>query len=183
MAESRPHRNRRDAYHLHVELEREYEPLSKKNKPNTLSSVSKANHRLQGNKNLDLWVDGRLYPKNPLQNSTPPFKDITTLLNFVGEGYNGLLGYTHHLEASSNVLKLERDLLEKENNHLKQRMEQYVQKLRGQKETILVLEKQKEKLRLKQTSLGLRKRERKLRDYQQLKLKSGGIKKRIHAVK
>lgn len=183
MVEPRARRNRRDTYNLHIELEREYEPLSKRNKTNYLSTTSKEMFRMQGKKNIDLWIDGRLYPKDPFRNSTPPFKDITSLLNFAGDGHNGLLGYTEHLEAASNALRLERDLFEKENIYLKKTMDQCVQRISSDKETILGLEKQKEELRFKQTALGLRKREKKLQKYEQMKLGGGGIKKRIHAIK
>ena len=150
----------RDMYNLHIKLEREYEPLSKRNKINFLPTISKEMFRMQGKKNIDLWIDGRLYPKDPITNSTPPFKDITSLLNFAGNGYNGLLGYTQHLEATSNALTLERDLFEKENICLRKTMDQYVQTFLSDKETILGLEKQKDELRLKQTALGLRKRKK-----------------------
>lgn len=183
IVETRARRNRRDMYNLHIELERDYEPLSKRNKTNTLSAVSKDMLRMQGRKNLDLWVDGRLYPKNPFTNSTPPFKDITSLLNFTGDNFNGLLGYTQSLEASSSVFKLEKDLLEKENICLKKTVEQSMRKILGDKETIAGLEKQRDDLRLKQTSLGLHKREKKLQKYEEMKLGGGGIKKRIHAIR
>ena len=87
------------------------------------------------------------------------------------------------MEVKSNALKLERDLFKKENIYLKKTMDQCVQRISSDKETILGLEKQKEELRFKQTALGLRKREKKLQKYEQMKLGGGGIKKRIHAIK
>lgn len=170
-------------YNLHIEIKRDYEPLSKINKNIFLPAISREMFRMQGKKNIDLWIDGRLYPKDPITNSTPPFKDITSLLHFARNGYNGLLGYTQHLEATSNALTLERDLFEKENTCLRKTMDQYVQTFLSDKETILGLEKQKDELRLKQIALGLRKRKKKLQKYEQMKLGGGGIKKRIHAIK
>ena len=105
------------------------------------------------------------------------------MLNFAGDGYTGLLGYTQSLEASCSVFKLERDLFEQENIYLKKNVEQSMRKILANKENIARLEKQRNDLRLKQTALGLRKREKKLQKYKQMKLRGGGIKKRIHAIK
>ena len=76
---------RPDVYHLHVELNWDYEPLCKRNKPNIISEALKNSYRLQGHKNIDLWVDGKLYPVDSLRKSTPPFKNVTSLLQFVGD--------------------------------------------------------------------------------------------------
>ena len=73
-------RCRPDVYHLHVELNRDYEPLCKRNKPNIISEALKNSYRFQDHKNIDLWVDGKLYPVDSLRKSTPPFKDVTLLL-------------------------------------------------------------------------------------------------------
>ena len=99
-------------------------------------------------------INGRLYPKDPFQKSTPLFKDITSLLNFVGDGHNGLLGYTQILEASSSTLKLERDLIKRENILLKTTAKQSMEKILSDKETISQPEKQRDNLILKQKKLG-----------------------------
>ena len=132
-------RCRPDVYHLHIEVHRDYERLCKRNRPNIISNISKENYRLQGSKNIDLWVDGKLYPVDPLRKSTPPFIDVTSLLNFVRDGYAGLLGYTLNLQAQHGIIKLERDLMERENINLKNTIEQYAQKLCTTNETILEL--------------------------------------------
>ena len=157
--------------------------MGKKNKPSTVSFADKENLRSQGAKNIDLWVDGRMYPKHPLENSTPPFEDVTSLIGFVRNGEHGLLGYTKHLETASHVNRLERDLLEKQNAELKECVHQREQKIKMQLETIALLKKQRDEARMKQTTLGLRKRQYKLRNIQDLKVGCGGIKKRVQAVK
>ncbi len=172
-----------NVYHLHVELQRDYERLCKRNKPSVISNASKDIFRIQGYKNIDLWVDGTLYPIDPLRKSTPPFKDVTSLLHFVGDGYGGLLGYTKSLEAHSDIVRLERDFLERENIQLKYTIEQYARKLCTTNEAIQELQKKINALRYKQTAMGYRKREKKLRAIGQLKTGAGGIKKRIHAIR
>lgn len=173
-------RNRKDVYHLHIDLSREYEPLCKKNKEHTISEASKENLRAEGKKSVDLWVDGRMYPKHPITGSTPPFKDITSLVNYVGDGHDGLYGYTRHLAARNDILQLERDIVHKENHRFNQTVTHYAQILKGNTETITKLTQQ---LREKETALGRRQREKRLRDIEQLKVGSGGLKKRVRAIK
>lgn len=139
--------------------------------------------RLQGKKNIDLWMDGNIYPKHPASNSAPPFRDITSFVNYLGDGYRGFHGYTRHLEAVSDTLQLEKDLLAKENLQLRHTLDLCNQKLESNEKIIQDLERDKENLRQKQTLLGLRKRERKLKDIDQLKIGCGGTKKRINAIK
>lgn len=51
-----------------------------------------------GASNIDLWVDGSLYPHNPLDlERRPRFKSVSELLEFTGEGKKGLLGYIESL--------------------------------------------------------------------------------------
>ena len=60
-------------YHLHVELTREYEPAQKKIKPKQYTFLDYENMRVQDKKRLDIWCEGRIYPKNPTTNTTPCF--------------------------------------------------------------------------------------------------------------
>ena len=57
---------KRDVYHLHIELDREYEPIHKRAKVNTISSSDIHTLRYEGKKHLDIWSDGKLYPVDPL---------------------------------------------------------------------------------------------------------------------
>lgn len=50
-----------------------------------------------GASNIDLWVDGSIYPHNPVDNKRPHFRSVSQLLEFVAEGNNGLLGYIERL--------------------------------------------------------------------------------------
>ena len=71
-------------YHLHIDLDEEYEPLQNKNMC------------LRKN-NVYLWYDGSLDPTDPTSMSTPRFKNITSLLKFVGDAHDGLLDYWNYL--------------------------------------------------------------------------------------
>lgn len=49
--------------------------------------------RKAGDTNFDIWLDGSMYPVNPMTQKPPTFQDLKGLLCFVGDGANGLLGY------------------------------------------------------------------------------------------
>ena len=81
---------------LHVRILNEYAPI----KHEHLSTQEKQRRRQQGHTNLDLWVQGDLYPKDPSSHYPPSFSDISSFLQFVGEGENGLLRYCKRLSMS-----------------------------------------------------------------------------------
>lgn len=59
-----------------------------------LRDVNEANRmRMEGKKHIDLWVDGSIYPRDPLNGRYPAFTSVHDLIRFVGDGANGLLGY------------------------------------------------------------------------------------------
>ena len=167
---------KRALYHLHIELEKEYEPVRKRSKNSTVSLQDIQALRYQGKKHIDIWSDGRLYPVDPVSRTTPPFSNCTSLLRYLGDGANGLLGYTYNLASDRDILRLENQILKQENMSLLQTLEQ-------NKERISTLEKTLTSLRRKQTSLGPRQRSKKLRNIETLKRGSGGCSKRIRAVR
>lgn len=65
--------------------------------------------RRAGETSLDLWWDGSIYPVDPTTNKRPRFRSLKELLEFVGDGEQGLFGYVKHLESvsgsSSSVLR------------------------------------------------------------------------------
>lgn len=170
-------------YHLHIDLEAEYEPLQKKNRDITFTRVQKDNIRCSGKKNIDLWCDGSIYPIDPTTVSTPNFRNVTSLLKFVGDGSNGLLGYCNHLVADSyQVSNLNRSLVV-QNAHLLEQQQLCMEKVTSSKVTIEELEKQVKKTRIKNTALGWRQRCKTISNIETLKVGSGGLKKRIRAVR
>lgn len=53
--------------------------------------------RLAGNCNLDLWLDGQIYPKHPVDQTPPKFHDLKSFLCFLGDGVTGFYGYVQAL--------------------------------------------------------------------------------------
>ena len=52
--------------------------------------------RKTGETNLDLWLDGSIYPADS-SGKRPKFTDVRSLLEFIGEGEKRLLSYTSSL--------------------------------------------------------------------------------------
>ena len=88
-----PTSSHRQTCSARVSLLEEYAP-TKHTDPQNLSE-----HRAAGQKNVDLWVDGRLYPNDPVAHYHPTFHNLSTFLQFVGRGENGLLGYYKRLST------------------------------------------------------------------------------------
>ena len=109
---------KRGLYHLHIELEDEYEPIRKRNRVSEASPTTIQTMRLEGKKHLDLWIDGKLYPIDPIKRSTPPFYNFSSLMRFIGDGYGGLLGYMHNLGAERDILRLENHMLKQEKDSI-----------------------------------------------------------------
>lgn len=101
------------------------QPLKKRNKIFFLSHEQKEQRRSNGERQLDLWTNGSMYPKDPFTNTPPYFSNITNLLHFTGDCRRGLLGYAQHLEAKAMVTEQQRDFLLKERNEIKSQNEWY----------------------------------------------------------
>lgn len=85
-------------FHLHVALLMDCTPFFKKNTKaveNVVVVVTEL--RTNNHKNIDLWVDRSIYPRDPTTNLCPNFKSVTHLLIFECEGNSGLLGYCQRL--------------------------------------------------------------------------------------
>lgn len=167
---------KRKLHHLHIDIDKDYEPIRKRGKYNTLCSNDMQILRHQGKKHIDLWLDGNLYPIDPITKSVPPFSNSTSLLRFVGDGANGLLGYTYNIAGDKDLVMLENHLLKQEKSSMALAMEQ-------QREKINALQKTIKELRRKETLLGPRLRAKKLKNIESLKRGSGGCSKRIKAVR
>lgn len=57
--------------------------------------------------NIDLWVDGRLYPTDPATQLPPTFSTVKEYMEFLCEGERGMLGYTKRLKAGENARSME----------------------------------------------------------------------------
>ena len=48
---------------------------------------------------INLWVEGHIYPSDPLTNASSPFRNVTKLLHFAGDGKGELFGYCYRLHT------------------------------------------------------------------------------------
>lgn len=167
---------KRKIYHLHIDIDREYEPARKRGRHNNISNQDIQILRQHGKKHIDIWTDGKLYPVDPITKCVPPFSSCSSLLRYIGDGANGLLGYTYNLAGDRDLMKLENHLLKQERDSMLLTIEQ-------QKERISTLEKTIRDLRTRHTLLGPRLRAKRLRNIESLKRGSGGCSKRIKAVR
>ena len=86
-------------FHINIELNLEY-ATTRSVTQRILIDAKEANRlRMQGKKHIDLWVDGSIYPRDPLTRRYPTFASIHDLIRFVGDGANGLLGYCSRLSS------------------------------------------------------------------------------------
>ena len=167
----------RTKYHLHIDLDRDYAPVCKRSKrEHHVSTSDRENLRREGRKHIDLWCDGNLYPINYNTFSTPCFSSPTTLLKFAGDGNNGLLGYCKDLCNQSSLLRSE--VLS-----LRAAMSQKESTIQEQAEAVEALKRQLAAAKTKKTNYGPRQRERKLKNVECLKLGTGGLKRRIQAIR
>ncbi|KAI5074717.1 hypothetical protein GOP47_0010678 [Adiantum capillus-veneris] len=131
---------------------------------------------------------------DPLAMSTPPCNNLTSLLHFVGDGSHGLLGYCNNLvirntqQAMINleILKQQQPSLFNllmQNSKLLQEQTLLKNKILSSKETIVELEKEVRRTRIKTTPLGLHQRCRSVSNIETLKVGSGGLKQRIQAIR
>ena len=82
---------------VNLRLPIEFAP-TKKNDENASQPASV--RRSRGETNVDLWLDGGLYPKDPLVGCHPTFRTLPSLIKYVGEGERGLLGYCKRLDSN-----------------------------------------------------------------------------------
>ena len=90
------------AYVPSVVLDSKYAPVFKRGSrimegqnPRTCFPIK---HRA-GDTNIDLWLDGAIYPTDPSTGMPPPFRTLKAFLEFVCHGQAGLLGYVERLSG------------------------------------------------------------------------------------
>ena len=92
-------------FHINIKIDPEY-ATTRSVTQKVLRDVEEASRlRLEGKKHIDLWVDGSIYPKDPLKGRYTAFASVHDLIRFVGDGANGLLGYCLRLsrEVEMNI--------------------------------------------------------------------------------
>ena len=104
---------------IHLQLDEEYAPFFKRtctSKEDQLAIQEVMDlQRQMGAKNIDLWVQGSIYPLEPLSQLPPQFLGLTSFLKYVCEGTNGLWGYMCRVKNQSQQLymHMQRMLLQK----------------------------------------------------------------------
>jgi hypothetical protein len=96
-----------------------YAPLIRRGKSlqEQVPKSSFSERREASETNIDLWIDGRLYPVDPSAESPPPFRTTKQYLEFLYHGEMGMLGYMKRLKLLSDrkwlpkVQSLENDVM------------------------------------------------------------------------
>ncbi|MCO5588457.1 hypothetical protein L7F22_042413 [Adiantum nelumboides] len=117
------------------------------------------------------------------QEALQPIELNIPTIKLTGDGKDGLLGYTEHLEMRGLNAERQRNFLAMENIQLKKLNEACSQKILSNKETIQGFEKKITSLREKDIVLGSRKRKQDLCNIENMKIDSGGLKKQIRVLK
>ena len=101
------------AYVPSVVLDSKYAPVFKRGNriiegqnPRTCFPIK----RKAGDTNIDLWLDGSIYPPDPSTEIPPTFRTLKSFLEFVCHGQAGLLGYVERLAGpngySTNLVRI-----------------------------------------------------------------------------
>ena len=116
---------------LHVRVHQDYAVIGISN------LIQKHARRLEGCKNVDLWVDRNLYPPDPATQYPPSFNSLPSFLQFLGDGDNGLLRYCKRLSMLQNS-----DIADFFSSQMLEMQHNYSILLQQKQETIELLELQ-----------------------------------------
>lgn len=160
-------------FHINIKLNPEYATTRSVNQ-RVLRDAEEANRlRMEGKKHIDLWIDGSIYPIDPLTGRYPAFASVHDLVRFVGDGANGLLGYCSRLSQCGN---------EHVNSlvYLNTILINFQTQVTQLKKKIKELEESNKKLKaIRKTPIGFRERIRQLKHINNLSGTCGGRKRRM----
>jgi hypothetical protein len=86
-------------YKISATIAQKYAPLISRSRQIEMQT-SKSEFPLRreaGGTNIDLWTDGSIYPQDPVTGKPPPFRSVSELLEYVGDGKRGLYSYVENL--------------------------------------------------------------------------------------
>lgn len=111
-------------YKVQAWIGEKYKPLIIRGRPlhEQTDRLDFAEKRRNCDQNIDLWLDGSLYPVDPRSGKRPRIDSPSSLLEFVGDGGKGLLGYIKSLESNSSG-SMQKEV---ENNLLRARIDELV---------------------------------------------------------
>ena len=173
---------------VHVRLLKAFAP----SKRNVQDEESKSGRRATGHTNVDLWVEGCLYPNDSIVQYPPMFHNLSTFLQYVGRGEQGLLGYCKRLSTNDTnrlqCLMSQYQTLYTNHHHLQQRILESEKEEEVLKNAIKEKDEQVSKLEntialLKETPLGARERKRAFSSIETLAPKGGARKRRVMATR
>ena len=115
-------------YKISATINAMYAPLISRNRAihDQTPKSNFAQKRESGASNIDLWVDGALYPHDPIDSRRPHFQSVSQLLEFVAEGKNGLLGYTERLRSRDSQFEFSLNEAQREISMLREGMQQFM---------------------------------------------------------
>ena len=141
---------------------------------------------------MDHWIEECLYPKDPSLNVHPPFTNLRSFLQYIGNGKQGLLGYckrltTHEIGQFEFYLH-HWNFLNGSFHNLQEKMQTAASELEEVKRTIATKEDEIKKLqdtisRMKSTTMGGRVRKWELFEIQTLAPRGGARKRRVTAMR
>lgn len=110
---------RGSSYKAAVVLENRFAPVVKKGVriDSQTSRLEFPALRDSGATNIDLWLDGNMYPADPVTGKPPPFQTLKSYLEFLCHGNSGLLGYCNHLVSACDQVKGFQQQLEETQAH------------------------------------------------------------------
>jgi len=94
-------------YKISTTIAHKYAPLIIRNRQIKMQT-SKSEFPLRrevGGSNIDLWTDGSIYPQDPLNVIPPPFRSVSELLEYVGDGKRGLYNYLENLCSTDATIR------------------------------------------------------------------------------
>ena len=101
-------------YKAQVSIAAKYVPFIQRGKflHEHVSKSAFPEKRKSGHTNIDLWYDASIYPIDPRTGKRPRFSCLKSLLEFVGDGEDGLFGYVKSLESPGGQSHESRYLVE-----------------------------------------------------------------------
>lgn len=167
-------------FHINIKLNPKYATTHSVTQIILIDAKEANRLRMQGKKHIDLWIDGSIYPRDPLTGRYPAFGSIPDLISFVGDGDNSLLGYCLRLSSCGNehvdhLLYLNTLLMNSQNQ-----VRQLLEKIKDLEESNEKLKESNEKLNsLKKNPIGFIERIRQLKHLNELSGICGGRKRRM----
>jgi hypothetical protein len=94
-------------YKISATIAQKYAPLISRSRQIEMQT-SKSEFPLRreaGGTNIDLWTDGSVYPQDLVTGKPLPFRSVSELLEYVGDGKRGLYNYVENLCSADATVR------------------------------------------------------------------------------